>query len=100
MKSIPRVSAALVPLALAITFLATEPGCATPEKAEAKKKADADDPWVTLPPKLGSNVPRRVRRSQLTAEEAASVTPTENVSGEAFMRNVRPQGPPPGAKGN
>ncbi|HWA88031.1 MAG TPA: hypothetical protein VG710_17515 [Opitutus sp.] len=98
MKPMSRLSAPLATILLATTFLAIEPGCTTPQKSAAQQKSDADDPWVTLPPKLGSNVPRRVRRSQLTAEEAASAS--GNVSSEDLMRNVRPESVPSNVRSN
>ena len=99
MKSTSRVPAVLLSFLAAVLVLAIEPGCTTTPKTQASKKTTADkDEWVTLPPALGSNVPRRVRRSQLGSDTTASGV--DNVSGEAVMRNVRPEGPPPGAKGN
>lgn len=69
-------------LFLAAAVLSTEPGCAS-----SKKGSVAEDEWVTLPPATGSNIPRRVRRSELgTAATSGNV---ETVSGQALMNQDR-----------
>jgi hypothetical protein len=47
-------------------------GCAIVEAAKNGGKSKDSDEWVTLPPKTGSNIPRRVRKSDVAAEEASS----------------------------
>jgi hypothetical protein len=47
-------------------------GCAIVEAAKNGGKSKDSDEWVTLPPKTGSNIPRRVRKSDVAAEEANS----------------------------
>jgi hypothetical protein len=82
-----------------LSVFAIEPGCTTRTvQTTDKAKLAADDDWVTLPPATGSNVPRRVRRSELQAEAQASGV--DVISGKALLDQTRPGGPPPGAKGN
>ena len=98
MKQFLRVTRVVMSLLFASAVLGIEPGCVSPKKTDVAKKTADDDEWVTLPPLLGSNIPRRVRRSELYKQQGSS--PVDNVSGEAVMSNVRPQGPPPSAGGN
>jgi hypothetical protein len=82
-------------VAVAIIALALS-GCATQRSADQPPLA-AGDEWVTIPPATGSNVPRRVRRSELAGQ--AGGTNLDVISGSALMNSVRPNGPPPNAKG-
>jgi len=61
------------PVLAALVLLLTFSGCATPRSTAEKAKA-ADSEWVTLPPVTGSNLPRRVRRTQPAAPDAGGKT--------------------------
>ena len=100
MKTFPRAFGVYVPLMVAFAVFAVGPGCKTPPKSGTSTKvaSDEDDPWVTLPPPLGSNIPVRVRRSQLPGYKPG--VPVDNLNPEAVMDKVRPQGPPPNVGGN
>ena len=88
-----------MPFMAALALFTTGTGCTAPSaKAPDAAKTAASDDWVTLPPATGSNVPRRVRRSELQGELNASNVGV--ISGKTLTDQVRPNGPPPGAKSN
>lgn len=76
---------ALSLILLVTIFLA---GCASPEKSAAAKAAD--DEYVTIPPKTGSNMPRRVKKSDLLAGKIpdADTSSIVGVDPETFARSV------------
>ena len=96
MKRISSAPTALLPL-LAAAILMCDNGCATSPNSPAGKKSVASDEWVMLPPATGSNIPRRVRRSELGT--AASATNVESVSGEALSNPDRSTALPMGSSG-
>ena len=75
-------------LCLVTLGLITLAGCTTPPKSDAKK-AD-DDEYVTLPPKTGSNLPRRVKKSDLLAGKVpdADTSSVGTVSQDDFTRGI------------
>ena len=96
MKRISSAPTALLPLLVAAILLCDN-GCATSPSSPAGKKSVAADEWVSLPPATGSNLPRRVRRSELGT--AASATPVDSVSSEALNNPDRSTALPMGSSG-
>ena len=96
MKRIPGAPTALLPLLVA-AILVCDNGCATSPSSPAGKNSVAGDEWVMLPPATGSNIPRRVRRSELGT--AATATNVESVSGDALNNPDRSTALPMGSSG-
>jgi hypothetical protein len=63
-------------------------GCMTQPKTDAKNAAD--DEYVTLPPKTGSNLPRRVKKSDLLAGKVpdADTSSVGTVSQDDFKNSI------------
>ena len=80
----------IVPLAVACAFL----GCATAEKPAE----NPNDPWVYLPPELGSRIPRKVRLSELGQPSALPTAAVDQRGYEKMqqqttrMADPRPRG--------
>ncbi len=62
-------------------------GCATQTKTASK---DGDDEYVTLPPKTGSHLPRRVKKSDLLAGKVTDADAAQEVNKEQFAQGIRP----------
>lgn len=74
------------PVLAALALVVFSTGCTTPSPA-TKPKA-ADDEWVTLPPATGSNVPRRVRRSEI--ESAGTTSNVQTMGADALQNSMHP----------
>lgn len=70
-------------------------GCSTPPKTA---NANTDDEYVTLPPRTGSNMPRRVKKADLLAGKVpdADLTGVAGVDKDQFANSIHPPVP----KGN
>ena len=74
-------------------LLVSSTGCATKEKTAAQKAEE--DEYVTITV-TGSNIPKRVRKSDIAAGKVAKDEQMQLMDKEAFARSMRPGAP----KGN
>lgn len=75
--------------ALSLVLLA---GCATKSataSADGGKKEEKEE-YVTLPPATGSNLPRRVKKSDLLAGKVPDAGSAQQVDKDEFARSLRP----------
>ncbi|MBI3885236.1 MAG: hypothetical protein HY302_05845 [Opitutae bacterium] len=83
--NLPRRSVSLFSaLALAGVFS----GCASDPKTAEARKAEKDE-YVTVMT-TGSNIPVRIKKSDLAEGKVAKGTLADSVSGEEFAKNLRP----------
>ncbi len=82
-----KISTPLIGLVLLSGLMLT--GCTTPPKAAAADKTGEDE-YVYLPPKTGSNVPRKVKKSDLLAGKIpdADTSSVGTVSAEDYNRSI------------
>jgi hypothetical protein len=59
-------------------------GCAT------EQKTAKEDEYVTLPPKTGSHLPRRVKKSDLLAGKVPDADAAQEVDKDQFKQSIRP----------
>ena len=91
MKIFPRSISVLSVLAAA-SFL---PGCASDPATAAKAKADKDE-YVTVMT-TGSNIPVRIKKSDLEKGQVAKGTVADTIDKDEFSRNLRPGQVPAGS---
>ncbi len=77
-------------LCSALLAIALLDGCMTKPKSDAQKASE--DEYVTLPPKVGSNLPRRVKKADILAGKIpdADTSSVVDVDKDQFVRSVRP----------
>jgi uncharacterized lipoprotein len=62
-------------------------GCATNPKQESQKKDD--DEYVMLPPRTGSNVPRKVKKSDILAGKVIDAGDAVDIDKDKFAREAQ-----------
>ncbi|MBI2516591.1 MAG: hypothetical protein HYV95_06705 [Opitutae bacterium] len=75
-----------------VLFLALLAGCATKSttaSVDGGKKEEKEE-YVTLPPATGSNLPRRVKKSDLLAGKVPDAGNAQQVDKDEFARSLRP----------
>jgi len=66
-------------------------GCASKTKeAQAEQSGQQEDEYVYVPSATGSNLPKKVRKSDVVAGKVAKDGQTQTVDKDEFSRNLRP----------
>ena len=86
MKNLPPGVRAL----LLISFLVSATGCTTTDKKAAQK--GADDEYVTITV-TGSNIPKRVKKSDIAAGKVAKDEQMQIMDKDEFAKSLRPGAP-------
>ena len=78
-------------LLLSLSFAAVLTGCATKTKeAKAEQSGQQEEEYVYVPSSTGSNLPKKVKKSDVVAGKVSKDGQTQTVDKDEFARNLRP----------